>query len=121
MTDTEQKAILTLCLMAAFADGQDERERAQIKRIADSLAPGSALDLAALYQDVLLKRRTLEQVAAELTNPESQAARLRDGGMRVRRRRCREHGREPRSWSVCARRCSWRRSRRGRSRIRPPR
>ena len=70
MTETEQKAVLTLCLMAAFADGQDERERAQIKRIADSLAPGSALDLAALYQDVLLKRRTLEQVAAELTTPE---------------------------------------------------
>jgi len=71
MTETEQKAVLTLCLMAAFADGQDERERAQIKRIADSLAPGSALDLAALYQDVLLKRRSLEQVAADLTTPET--------------------------------------------------
>jgi uncharacterized protein (DUF697 family)/tellurite resistance protein len=70
MTETEQKAVLTVCLMAAFADGPDERERAQIKRIADSLAPGSALNLAALYQDVLLKRRTLEQVAAEFTTPE---------------------------------------------------
>ncbi len=70
MTETEQKAILTLCLMAAFADGQEERERAEIKRIADSLAPGSVLGLAALYQDVLLKRRTVEQVAGDLATPE---------------------------------------------------
>lgn len=70
MTETEQKAILTLCLMAAFADGQDERERAEIKRIADSLAPGSALGLPALYQDVLLKRRTLAQIAGDLAAPE---------------------------------------------------
>jgi uncharacterized protein (DUF697 family) len=57
--------------MAAFVDGLEERERGQIKRIAESLAPGSALDLAALYQDVLLKRRTLEQVAADLTTAEA--------------------------------------------------
>jgi uncharacterized protein (DUF697 family)/tellurite resistance protein len=57
--------------MAAFADGgKDERERTEIKRIADSLAPGSALGLAALYQDVLLNRRNLEQLAGDLTTPE---------------------------------------------------
>jgi uncharacterized protein (DUF697 family)/tellurite resistance protein len=71
MNETEQRALLTLCLMAAFVDGLEERERGQIKRIAESLAPGSALDLAALYQDVLLKRRTLEQVAADLTTAEA--------------------------------------------------
>jgi uncharacterized protein (DUF697 family)/tellurite resistance protein len=71
MTEQEQKAVLTLCLMAAFADGEkDDRERAEIKRIADSLAPGSALNLPALYQDVLLKRRSLEELAGNLTTPE---------------------------------------------------
>jgi uncharacterized protein (DUF697 family)/tellurite resistance protein len=71
MTDAEQHAVLTLCLMAAFSDGtKDDRERAQIKRIAESLAPGSALDLPALYQDVLLGRRGLEQAAGALTTPE---------------------------------------------------
>lgn len=71
MTEQEQKAVLTLCLMAAFADGgKDERERAEIKRIADSLALGSAVNLAALYQDVLLERRSLEQVAGDLTPPQ---------------------------------------------------
>lgn len=70
MTEREQQAVLTLCLMAAFADGaKDERERAQIKRIAETLAPGSKLDLAALYQDVLLERRSLEDAAAALGSP----------------------------------------------------
>ena len=39
MNEQEQKAILTLSLMAAFADGsKDENERAELKRIADALA-----------------------------------------------------------------------------------
>lgn len=72
MNEKEQQAILTLCLMAAFADGgKDERERAQIKRIADSLAGAGTLDIAALYQDVLLKRVTLAGAAASLESPES--------------------------------------------------
>ena len=71
MTETEQQAVLTLCLMAAFSDGaKDDRERAEVKRIAESLAPGSKLDLPALYQDVLLGRRSLEQAAAALGSPE---------------------------------------------------
>ena len=71
MTEAEQQAVLTLCLMAAFSDGtKDEHERAEVKRIADSLAPGSALNLPALYQDVLLGRRSLEQAATALTTPE---------------------------------------------------
>ena len=70
MTDHEQQAVLTLCLMAAFADGaKDERERAQIKHIAQTLAPGSKLDLAGLYQDVLLGRRSLEDAASALGTP----------------------------------------------------
>jgi uncharacterized protein (DUF697 family)/tellurite resistance protein len=71
MTGAEQQAVLTLCLMAVFSDGtKDEHERAEVKRIADSLAPGSALNLPALYQDVLLGRRSLEQAATALTTPE---------------------------------------------------
>ncbi len=72
MIEQEQKSVLTICLMAAFADGnKDERERAQIRRISESLAPGSAIDLPKLYQDVLLKRQTLEDAATGLTNHES--------------------------------------------------
>lgn len=72
MTPEEEAAILALCLMAAFADGaKDDRERAQLKSIADSLANATTVNLAALYQDVLLKRRTLAQTASQLTTPEA--------------------------------------------------
>ena len=71
MNDAEQKAVLTICLMAAFADGaKDEREREQIKRITGSLAPGAEIDPPEIYQDVLLKRRTLEDAAAEIKGRE---------------------------------------------------
>jgi uncharacterized protein (DUF697 family)/tellurite resistance protein len=70
MTQPQQEAILAICLMAAFADGsKGEGERAEIKRIADRLAPGGVIDLPALYQDVLLGRRSLEQAAEALTEP----------------------------------------------------
>lgn len=71
--DPEQKrAVLTLCLMAAFADGgKDDRERAQIKRIAESLGSEGGLDVAAIYQDVLLKKPAVETVAGVLVTPEA--------------------------------------------------
>lgn len=72
MTPTEQHAILAISLMAAFADGgKDEREREQIKHIAEGLSPEAGADLARLYQDVLLKRRTLEDSAQSLSSPET--------------------------------------------------
>ncbi len=72
MNEQEQKAILTLCLMAAFADGdKHERERAEVKRIADALASDASINIAALYQDVLLKRVSLAETTAALTTPES--------------------------------------------------
>jgi len=72
MDQTEQHAILAISLMAAFADGgKDEREREQIKRIAEGLSPEAGEDLARLYQDVLLKRRTLETSAQSLSSPEA--------------------------------------------------
>jgi len=71
MSEQEQKSILTLCLMAAFADGaKDERERTEVKRIAESLSGDASLNLAALYQDVLFKRVSLQQVAAGLQSAE---------------------------------------------------
>ncbi|MCP5268955.1 MAG: DUF533 domain-containing protein [Zoogloeaceae bacterium] len=70
MTSEQQEAILAIALHAAFADGiKDERERAEFRRIADSLASESgAVDLARLYQDVLLKRLSVESAAATLTD-----------------------------------------------------
>ena len=67
----QQKSILAIALFAAFADGaKHDREREDIRRIADSLATDAgAPDLARLYQDVLLKRISLEAAAAALSDP----------------------------------------------------
>ncbi len=71
MNTNEQEAVVTLCLMAAFADGgKGEAEREQVKRIADSLK-SAEFDTARVYQDVLLKRVTVEGVAAALTTAEA--------------------------------------------------
>jgi uncharacterized protein (DUF697 family) len=68
MRAEDQKAILAIALHAAFADGaKDDREREEIRRIAESLTSASpAIDLRALYQDVLLKRFSLDQAVTEL-------------------------------------------------------
>ena len=69
LTPDETEAILTLCLMAAFADGEKhEREREQIRRIAESFR-GSEVDLSALYQEVLLRKPEPAAVAARLSTP----------------------------------------------------
>jgi len=70
MNPEQQRAILTIALYAAFADGvKDDREREEIRRIAESLAgEAGAPDLARIYQDVLLKRVRLEAAAAALTD-----------------------------------------------------
>ena len=62
MNPEQQKSILAIALFAAFADGaKHDREREEIRRIAESLgSEAGAPDLARLYQDVLLKRVTLE-------------------------------------------------------------
>lgn len=71
MTDPERDAILAICLHASFADGsKDERERAEVQRIAERLSPGGAGGVADLFQDVLLGRRTLDASAAALQTPE---------------------------------------------------
>jgi uncharacterized protein (DUF697 family)/uncharacterized tellurite resistance protein B-like protein len=70
MTPQEQKAILAIAIHAAFADGaKDEREREEVRRVAENLATeNGAPDLSRLYQDVLLKRLTLPVAAAMLTD-----------------------------------------------------
>ena len=70
MPTAEQQAILTIALLAAFADGNgDDREREAIKGIAASLAGEfDAPHLTRLYQDVLLKRVDLQRAAAAITD-----------------------------------------------------
>ncbi len=71
LTRTETESILTLCLMASFADGEKhEREGRQIRNIADSLA-SEELDVAALCQEVLLNKPDTAVIAARLENPKA--------------------------------------------------
>ena len=68
MTDQEQKAIFTIALMAAFADGNNsENERAEVKRVAGSLSQGTEINIAAIYQDVILNRVLIDSAIAVLT------------------------------------------------------
>lgn len=71
MNAREQESVLTIALLAAFADGaKDDREREEIKRIAESLSgEAGAPQLSQLYQSVLLKRVNVSQAAAALTDP----------------------------------------------------
>jgi uncharacterized protein (DUF697 family)/tellurite resistance protein len=71
MTTTEQQAILSIALLAAFADGQKaDSEREAIRQLADSLGHESGgAGLARLYQDVLLRRVSLAEAAQRLTDP----------------------------------------------------
>lgn len=69
MTETERSATLAICLHAARADGaSDDRERAQLQGIAESLS--ATAGLAQAYQDVLLGRTTLEASAAAISAPD---------------------------------------------------
>jgi len=65
-----QRAILSIALLAAFADGdQQDSERGHIRRLADNLAgEAPALDLPQLVQDVLLKRVSLAQLVPALAD-----------------------------------------------------
>lgn len=69
MTTDEKKSLLTLALLAAFADGsKSDREREEVRRVAESL-DDAELNLAALYQDVLLGRADVNGAAARLGAP----------------------------------------------------
>jgi uncharacterized protein (DUF697 family)/tellurite resistance protein len=69
--DKQKRAIMAVCLLAAFADGsKSELEHEQIKRIAASLAPEAGFDLPALYQEVLLRRVTAASAARDVQSDE---------------------------------------------------
>ena len=72
MTPSETRAIVTVSLLAAFADGDKHvRERTEIKRIAEGLSQADGIHLPTLYQDVLMKRVTLPSVVPALASNES--------------------------------------------------
>ena len=72
MTTDEQRALLAVALLAAFADGdKSEAERDEVKRIAATLGDAaSSLNVPALMQDVLLKRVGVSEALAVLKAPE---------------------------------------------------
>ena len=70
MNPSDTQAIVTLSLMAAFADGgKHDREREEVRRIADGLAHADAVHLPTLVQDVLMKRVTVDQAVREPGSP----------------------------------------------------
>lgn len=67
MNPQQARAIVTICLMAAFADGRkDSSEREHVRRVAESLGDDGDLDFMKLYQDVLLGRADLDAASTEL-------------------------------------------------------
>jgi uncharacterized protein (DUF697 family)/tellurite resistance protein len=67
MTDAESNAIMTIALLATFADGSnDERERAALKQVANALGNQGGVDLPALHRRVLIEKPDVQTVSAEL-------------------------------------------------------
>ena len=67
MNANEQRAVLNIMIHAALSDGRkSEDERSAIRDAAESLTSEGGATLAGVYQDVLLKRVTLESAAAAL-------------------------------------------------------
>lgn len=73
MNAEEIRAVLGVVLMAAYADGgKADKEREELRRVAEALgAEAAALNLPALYQEVLLKRLGIREAAAALKSPET--------------------------------------------------
>jgi uncharacterized protein (DUF697 family)/tellurite resistance protein len=68
MSPQEQQSILSIALLAAFADGNKaDSERESIRQMADTLGhEAGGAGLTRLYQDVLLKRVSLNDAVAGL-------------------------------------------------------
>ena len=75
MSEAEQRAIFTVALMAAWADGMnDDHERAVVEKLVGSLG-GTGIDTAAMYQDLLQRKPALAEVVKPLvTLPSRQLA-----------------------------------------------
>ena len=70
MNPTEKQAILSIAVLAAFADSSSsDAERDEVRRVIEALGGGD-VNAAALFQDVLLKRATVASAAAQLATPE---------------------------------------------------
>jgi len=71
MNDAEIRALLTIALMAALADGgKDERERAALKSLAARLGEGR-IDLTDVYDDVLVRKIPIADAVRSLATPET--------------------------------------------------
>jgi uncharacterized protein (DUF697 family)/tellurite resistance protein len=69
----EHRAIAGICVLAAFADGnQSEGERARIQQIVSGFS-GEDLDVASVYQDVLGGKFSLATAAGQLQSPSARA------------------------------------------------
>ena len=69
MTPQQQEAMLMICLMAAFADGdKSDLERAQIKRILGSFTDGEVCAIA-VHRRVLQQQVSLNEAVAPLDSP----------------------------------------------------
>lgn len=72
MNTEEVRATLTICLMAAYADGdKHDREREQIRQVAQGLAQDEQINLPGLYHEVLMRRVQLDDVLPKLGSNES--------------------------------------------------
>ena len=72
MTSEDIRATLTICLLASFADGEKhDREREQIRQVAEGLAGDQQVNLPGLYQEVLMRRVQLADVLPKLASTES--------------------------------------------------
>jgi uncharacterized protein (DUF697 family)/tellurite resistance protein len=70
MNTSEQRALLGLCLLAAFADGnKNQTEHDRLRQITEGFN-NTELNATALYQDVLLKRVTAAELAGQITSSE---------------------------------------------------
>jgi len=70
MDKQQTRSILTVALMAAFADGlKDERERETVRQLAETLGAEGSIDLPAWYRDVLLSKPDLAEVVKPLDTP----------------------------------------------------
>ena len=72
MNPQEVRAILSICLLAAYSDNEKhDRERDQIRQVANALGQHEQINLPGLYQDVLLRRVQLADVVGQLSSAES--------------------------------------------------
>ncbi len=71
MNEAEQRATLTVALMAAFADGMnDERERAAVEKLVGNLGAPS-LNAEAIYREMLLHKPDLTEAVKPLVTTQS--------------------------------------------------